>query len=45
LKHDLFLPETTLIYKTGCLTVCVSRWWAGVDSAGEQEKAQSQKNA
>jgi hypothetical protein len=27
------------------LTVCVSRWWAGVDSAGEQEKARSQKNA
>jgi hypothetical protein len=26
-------------------TVCVSRWWAGWDSAGEQEKARSQKNA
>jgi hypothetical protein len=28
-----------------CPTVCVSRWWAGWDSAGEQENARSQKNA
>jgi hypothetical protein len=26
-------------------TACVSRWWAGVDSAWEQEKTRSQKNA
>ena len=25
------------------LTVCVSRWWAGVDSAGEQEKPEARK--
>jgi hypothetical protein len=24
-------------------TVCVSRWWAGVDSAGEQEKLEARK--
>jgi hypothetical protein len=25
------------------LTVCVSRWWAGVDSAWEQEKPEARK--
>jgi len=24
-------------------TVCVSRWWAGVDSAWEQEKPEARK--
>jgi hypothetical protein len=24
-------------------TVCVSRWWAGVDSAGEQKKPEARK--
>jgi hypothetical protein len=24
-------------------TVCVSRWWAGQDSAGEQEKPEARK--
>jgi len=24
-------------------TVCVSRWWAGVDSTGEQKKPEARK--
>jgi len=30
-------------FALGCLTVCVSRWWAGWDSAGEQEKPEARK--
>jgi hypothetical protein len=26
-----------------CLTVCVTRWWAGVDSVSEQEKLEARK--
>jgi hypothetical protein len=30
-------------FARGVPTVCVSRWWAGVDSAGEQEKPEARK--
>jgi hypothetical protein len=30
-------------FALGCPTVCVSRWWAGWDSAGEQEKLEARK--
>jgi hypothetical protein len=30
-------------FALGCPTVCVSRWWAGVDSAWEQEKPEARK--
>jgi len=26
-----------------CPTVCITRWWAGVDSAWEQEKLEARK--
>jgi hypothetical protein len=37
----LFLFTTLLQDKR--LTVCVSRWWAGVDNAWEQEKLDARK--
>jgi hypothetical protein len=39
------MEQDELSVVASLLTVCVTRWWAGVDSAGEQEKARSQKNA
>jgi hypothetical protein len=40
----LYFKKDTMLCKTGCPTVCVSRWWARRDSLREQEKARSQKN-
>jgi hypothetical protein len=45
INEDSFLLSviaTLQIWLNG-LTVCVSRWWAGVDSAGEQEKPEARK--
>jgi len=44
-KNKTCESKTYLVLHLGCLTVCVTRKWAGVDSAWEQKKTQSQKNA
>jgi hypothetical protein len=38
-------PEAGVAFEFVRLTVCVSRKWAGRDSAREPEKTQSQKKA
>ena len=46
LIFNLFLCPSTRVpgnLLTRGLTVCVTRWWAGVDNAGEQEKLEARK--
>jgi hypothetical protein len=35
--------QSSLVFEGNCPTVCVSRWWAGWDSAGKQEKPEARK--
>jgi len=44
IKRNLRIKDGFAFALWLCLpTVCVSRWWAGVDSAGEQEKPEARK--
>jgi hypothetical protein len=38
-----YLPKDLLCCARGVPTVCVSRWWAGVDSLWEQKKPEARK--
>jgi hypothetical protein len=40
-KKETCESKTYLVLLLGWLTVCVSRWWAGVDSVWEQEKLEA----
>jgi hypothetical protein len=42
IKRDSPLEDSS-VFALGCLTVCVTCVWAGVDSAWEQEKLEARK--
>jgi hypothetical protein len=43
MPHKIISLNDDIYITRGKPTVCVSRWWAGWDSAGEQEKLEARK--